>query len=151
MGRLRAWTIRLVVSDEDGLPSGKGMPNCLAGQRLSAWRSTISQRRVTTTIIFSWDVKKASAKLPLFGLSFEFARPDGSSRCVARGGSSITMGLSTSQRCWLTTSARFLERRSERHYNWVEVRREVPKSGVKVSDRGVWLLHLDVSDLHHFG
>src|SRR5229473_2917648 len=64
------------------------------------------------TIISSLDAKKASAKLPLFGSSFEFARPDGSSRCVARGGSSITMGLSKSQRCWLTTSAQFLERRS---------------------------------------
>src|ERR1700730_16169279 len=61
--------------------------------------------------------EKASAKLPLFASSFEFAHPDGSSRRVARGGKSITMGLSTSQRCWLTTSARFLERLSGRHLN----------------------------------
>ena|SRR6202022_1933625 len=112
---LRAWTIRLVVSGEDGLPSRKGMRSCLADQRLSAWRSAISQRRVTMTTISSLDAKKASAKLPLFASSFEFAHPDGSSRRVARGGKSITMGLSTSQRCWLTTSARFLERLSGRH------------------------------------
>src|SRR6202171_17785 len=37
--------------------------------------------------------------LPLFGLSFEFVRLDGSSGCVARGGNSITMGLSMSQHC----------------------------------------------------
>jgi hypothetical protein len=115
MVRLRAWTIRLVVSGEDGLPLRKGMRSCLAGQRLSAWRSTISQRRVTMTTISSLDAKKASAKLPLFASSFEFAHPDGSSRRVARGGKSITMGLSTSQRCWLTTSARFLGRLSGRH------------------------------------
>ena len=88
------------------------MRSCLAGQRLSAWRSTISQRKVTMTITSSWDVKKACAKLPLFGLSFGFVDPDGSSRFVARGGSSITMGLSTSPQCWLNTSARFLKRRS---------------------------------------
>jgi hypothetical protein len=57
------------------------------------------------TITSSWDVKKACAKLPLFGLSFGFVHPDGSSRYVARGGSSITMGLSTSPQCWLNTSA----------------------------------------------
>ena len=72
-------------------------------------------RKVTMTITSSWDVKKACAKLPLFGLNFGFVHPDGSSRYVARGDSSITMGLSTSQRCWLTTSARFLERLSGRH------------------------------------
>ena len=33
-------------------------------------------------------------------------------KCVARGGSSITMSLSTSPQCWLNTSARFLKRRS---------------------------------------
>ena len=109
---LRAWTIRLVVSGADGLPSGRAMRSCLAGQRLSAWRSTISQRKVTMTITSSWDVKKACAKLPLFGLSFGFVHPDGSSRYVARGDSSITMGLSTSPQCWLNTSARFLKRRS---------------------------------------
>jgi hypothetical protein len=38
-------------------------------------------------------------KLPLFGLSFGFVHPDGSSRCMARGGSSITMGLSMSEHC----------------------------------------------------
>ena len=108
-------TIRLAVSGEDGLPLRKGMRSCLAGQRLSASRSTISQRRVTMTISSSLDAKKASAKLPLFASSFEFAHPNGSSRRVARGGKSITMGLSTSQRCWLTTSARFLERLSGRH------------------------------------
>jgi len=64
------------------------------------------------TFISSWDVKKATVKLPLFGLSFEFVRLDGSSRCVACGGNSITMGLSMSQHCWLNTSARFLKRRS---------------------------------------
>src|SRR6267154_6341414 len=88
------------------------MPSCLAGQRLSAWRSTISQRKVTMTITSSWDVKKACAKLRLLGLSFGFVHPDGSSRCVARGGSFITMDLSTSPQCWLNTSARFLKRRS---------------------------------------
>ena len=41
-------------------------------------------------------------------------RPGGSSRCVVCGGNSITMGLSTSQPCWPTTSERFLERRSGR-------------------------------------
>jgi hypothetical protein len=51
------------------------------------------------TIISSWDVKKAFAKPPLFGLSFEFVQPDGSSRCMARGGTSITVGLSMSQHC----------------------------------------------------
>src|ERR1700730_8821195 len=112
---LRAWTIRLAVSGEDGLPLRKGMRSCLADQRLSAWRSTISQRRVTMTTISSLDAKKASAKLPLLGSIFEFARPGGSSRRVARGGKSITMDLSTSQRCWLTTSARFLGRLSGRH------------------------------------
>src|SRR5260221_4255148 len=88
------------------------MRSCLTGQRLSAWRSTISQRKVTMTITSSWDVKKACAKLPLFGLSFGFVHPDGSSRCVAHGGSSITMGLSTSPQCLLNTSARSLKRRS---------------------------------------
>jgi hypothetical protein len=114
-GEAPSMEIRLVVSGEDGLPSRKGMRSCLADQRLSAWRSAISQRRVTMTTISSLDAKKASAKLPLFASSFEFAHPDGSSRRVARGGKSITMGLSTSQRCWLTTSARFLERLSGRH------------------------------------
>jgi hypothetical protein len=32
-------------------------------------------------------------------LSFEFGRLDGSSRCVACGGNSITMDLSMSQHC----------------------------------------------------
>jgi hypothetical protein len=32
-------------------------------------------------------------------LNFEFAHLDGSSRCVAFGGNSITMGLSMSRRC----------------------------------------------------
>jgi hypothetical protein len=82
-----------------GLPSGKVMRSYLAGQRLSAWRSTISSCRVTMTFISSWDVKKATVKLPPFGLSFEFVRLDGSSRCVACGGNSITMGLSMSQHC----------------------------------------------------
>ncbi len=59
------------------------------------------------TFISSWDVKKATVKLPPFGLSFEFVRLDGSSRCVACGGNSITMGLSMSRRCSLTTSERF--------------------------------------------
>src|SRR5882757_1637446 len=108
MERLRAWTIRLVASGEDGLRSGKAMRSYLAGQRLFAWRSTISQRRVTMTIISSWDVKKDSAKLQRFGLSFEFVRLDGSSRCMAFGGNSITMGLSMSQHCSLTTSERLL-------------------------------------------
>ena len=43
--------------------------------------------------------EKASAKLQRFGLNFEFARLDGSSRCVAFGGNSITMGLSKSRHC----------------------------------------------------
>src|SRR5712671_782143 len=120
MGRLRAWPIRLVVSGEDGLPSEKAMRSYLAGQRLFAWRSTISQRRVTMTIISSWDVKKASAKLQRFGLSFEFARPGGSSRCMAHGGSSITMAPSMSPHCWLTTSERFLEQRSGRRHSYVK-------------------------------
>ena len=46
-----------------------------------------------------WDVKKATVKLPLFGLSFEFVRLDGSSRCVACGGNSITTGLSMNRHC----------------------------------------------------
>src|SRR5258708_2523063 len=117
MGRLRAWPIRLAVSGEDGLPSGKAMRSYLAGQRLSAWRSTISQRRVTMTIISSWDVKKDSAKLQRFGLSFEFAGLDGSARCMAFGGNSIAMGLSMSQHCSLTTSERFLESRSGRRHS----------------------------------
>ena len=63
------------------------------------------------TFISSWDVKKATVKLPPFGLSFEFVRLGGSSSCVACGGNSITMGLSMSRRCSLTTSERFSERR----------------------------------------
>ena len=51
------------------------------------------------TFISSWDVKRATVKLPLFGLSFESVRLDGSSRCVACGGNSITMGLLMSQHC----------------------------------------------------
>jgi enamine deaminase RidA (YjgF/YER057c/UK114 family) len=57
-------------------------------------------------------------KLPLFGLSFEFVRLDGSSRCVACGGNSIIMGPSMSQHCWLTTSERYLERRSGRRHSY---------------------------------
>ena len=75
------------------------MRNYLAAQRLFAWHSTISQHRVTMTIISSWDEKKATVKLPLFGLSFDFVRLDGSLRCVVCGGNSITMGLSMSQHC----------------------------------------------------
>jgi hypothetical protein len=63
------------------------------------------------------DVKKATVKLPPFGLSFEFVRLGGSSRCVACGGNSITMGLSMSRRCSLTTSERFSERRSGRRHS----------------------------------
>jgi hypothetical protein len=40
-------------------------------------------------------------ELPLFGLSFGFVHPMVRPRCVTRGGSSITMGLSTSPQCWL--------------------------------------------------
>src|SRR5882672_9382068 len=58
--------------------------------------------------------EKGYCELPLFGLTFEFVRLDGSSRCVACGGNSITMGLSMSRHCWPTTSERFLERRSGR-------------------------------------
>jgi hypothetical protein len=62
------------VSGEDGLPSGKAMRSYSAGQRWFAWRSTISWRRVTMTISSSRDVKKASAKLPLCGLSCRLRR-----------------------------------------------------------------------------
>ena len=41
-GEAPSMEIRLVVSGEDGLPSGKVMRSYLAGQRSSAWRSTIS-------------------------------------------------------------------------------------------------------------
>jgi hypothetical protein len=51
------------------------------------------------TFISLWDVKKATVKLPLFELSFEFVRLGGSSRCVACGGNFTTMGLSMSQHC----------------------------------------------------
>jgi hypothetical protein len=94
--------------------------SCLAGQRPSAWHSTISQRKGTMIIISSLDAKKVSAKLPLFGSSFEFARPGGSSRCMAHGGSSITMAPSMSPHCWLTTSERFLEQRSGRRHSYVK-------------------------------
>jgi hypothetical protein len=80
------------------------------------------------TFTSSWDGKKATVKLPLFGLSFEFVRLDGSSRSVACGANSITMGLSMNQHCWLTTSERFLERRSGRRHSYAL---QIPRLGHK--------------------
>jgi hypothetical protein len=77
----------------------EGYAKLFSGPATVRVRSTISCRRLTMTFTSSWDVKKATAKLPLFGLSFEFVRLDGSSRWVACGANSITMGLSTNQHC----------------------------------------------------